>query len=170
MAEITASGSASGLGVSTATIITHQVIPYAGGGGGTPPEAPAEDLTNTYESIVGGALLRGETITGGNVYVALFTADPGEAGDTASEVGAATYQRTAVSFGAPTVDGQFANDAECLFPESGSYPWGTVTHVGIMTAQTGGAMIMNMPLSASVTVAAGEQLRINPGSLTVSFS
>ena len=166
MADIPATGTASIVlsGYATATA-----------GGGTPPPpppppvGPTDSLTDDYETLVGGALLRGETITGGTVYAALFTADPGESGDTMAEVSAASYERMAVTFGAPAIDGQFANDSEVLFPVT-TEAWGSVTHLALMTAATGGSMIMSMPLNASITVASGEQLRINPGALTVTFS
>lgn len=135
-----------------------------------PPSGNDDDLSNAYETLVGSALLLGQSLTGpATVYAALCTADPGESGDLSSEVTGGSYARAAVSFGPASPDGQYANDTECLFPET-TAAWGQVTHLALCTAASGGAVIMSMPLTASISVAAGEQLRINPGALTVSFS
>lgn len=97
--------------------------------------------------------------TAGSFYVALHTADPGEAGTSAtSECAYGSYARVAVarSAGGWTVSSnQASNTAQISFPEctSGSE---TVTYVSITTASSGASKILySGALTASRAVSSG---------------
>lgn len=64
-------------------------------------------------------------------FVALFNNN--------TEISQASYARQPVSFNAPS-NGQTSNSADVLFPIANEN-WGSVTHIGVFDAQTGGNML-----------------------------
>lgn len=110
--------------------------------------------------------------TAGSLYIALHTADPGEAGTAAtSESAYGSYARQAVARSGAgwTVTGNEAENAALIqFPEctSGSE---TITHVSITTASSGTSKILySGALSASRSVSSGIQPQFAAGALVVS--
>lgn len=104
----------------------------------------------------------------GNFYVALFTADPTDAGSTANEAAFTNYARQPVvrsAAGWTVASDVVSNAAEIAFPESGSGPE-VITHAAIMTAVSGGDMILHVALDNSRTVNSGTTLRFSIGALT----
>ncbi len=106
-----------------------------------------------------------------NLYIALHTADPGEAGDqTTSEANYTSYARVAVARSGSgwTVTGNQATNAALVqFPQctGGS---SVCTHLSIGTAASGaGQILYSGTLSSSLTVTNGIQPQFNAGSLTV---
>lgn len=109
--------------------------------------------------------------TAGSLYIALHTADPGEAGTAAtSECAYGSYARQAVArtAGGWTVSGATAtNTALIQFPEctSGSE---TITYVSITTASSGASVILySGALTASRSVSSGIQPQFAATALTV---
>lgn len=104
------------------------------------------------------------------VYVSLHTADPGESGSHTNEVSTSgtAYARKSVAFDAPTGDAT-QNTADVLFDQA-TASWGTITHIGIEEndVEGGGNMLYYGPLSASVAIGNGEQLRIPAGDIDLS--
>lgn len=105
-----------------------------------------------------------------NIYIALSTADPGEDGSGIAEPVGNNYSRvqttgatwTAASGGATT------NTADIIFPEpSGS--WGTISHVAIFDAPTGGNMLAYDDVPTPKSFGAGEIPRIAAGEFTLNF-
>lgn len=97
--------------------------------------------------------------TAGSLYVALHTADPGEAGTAStSECDYGSYARVAVarSAGGWTVSGNTSvNTAQIQFPECSSGS-NTVTHVSVTTASSGASKILySGELTASRSVSSG---------------
>lgn len=102
------------------------------------------------------------TYTPGTLYVALYTADPGESGSQTSEVAGAGYARVALS-------SQWATDH---ITNAGDLDWSnlpatTVRHVAILDAATGGNMIWKAGFVQAVTIPAGFPFRINAQSMIV---
>lgn len=126
-------------------------------------------FNNTDIANLGDAAgVQGSTAAG-SLYVALFTADPTEAGTQTNEATFGGYVRRAVArtSGGWTVSGnQVVNAAEITFPEatSGSE---TVTHVGIMDSAAAGTMLFHNALSVSRAVSSGVTVRFAAGTLTV---
>lgn len=109
--------------------------------------------------------------TAGSLYVALHTADPGEAGTAAtSEAAYGSYARVSVArtSGGWTVSGNSAtNTALVQFPEctSGSE---TISYVSITTASSGTSKILySGALSASRSISSGIQPQFAANALTV---
>lgn len=102
-------------------------------------------------------------------YVALFTSDPADDAS-GTEVSGGGYQRTAYG---PTVTSgtspQAENASDITFPQA-TADWGTVTHVAIFDAQTGGNMLDYGPLTQSVDVQKDGVFKILAGDLTVSYT
>lgn len=98
------------------------------------------------------------------IYLALFTTATSDAGG-GTEVSGGSYARQAVSLSAAS-GGASENSADITFPTA-TADWGTVTHVALMDALTGGNMLMHTPLDASKTVNNGDSFKINAGDLDV---
>jgi hypothetical protein len=106
-----------------------------------------------------------------DLYVALHTGDPGEAGNQqSSECAFGSYARVTVARSGAgwTVSGNTATNAATIsFPEctSGSE---TVTHVSIGTASSGtGQVLYKGALSASRSVSSGITLQFAAGALDI---
>lgn len=127
----------------------------------------ANGFSDYLENALLNATLRGVAYTSPTtVYVALFTSDPTDAG-TGTEVSGGAYARQAVTFGAPS-NGTCSNSADVLFPIA-TAAWGTITHIAIFDAATGGNMLYSAPLTTSKTIASGDQLKVAAGDVTVSL-
>jgi hypothetical protein len=124
-------------------------------------------MSDYLENALLNAVLRNTPYTSpSQVYVALFTSDPTDAG-TGTEVSGGGYARQPITFNAPS-NGQVTNAADILFPIA-TASWGTVTHVGIYDAQTGGNLLFSGALTTSKTISANDQLKIAAGSLSISL-
>lgn len=124
-------------------------------------------MSDYLENALLNAVLRNTPYTSpSQVYVALFTSDPTDAG-TGTEVSGGGYARQSVTFNAPS-NGQVTNAADILFPVA-TASWGTVTHVGIYDAATGGNLLFSGALTTSKTISANDQLKIAAGSLSISL-
>ena len=100
--------------------------------------------------------LRGSSAAG-NVHIALFTADPGEAGAITNEATYTGYGRVAVprtAGGFTVVDNNVSNAGTVTFGEctAGS---NTITHFAVMKLSTGDNMILKGALTQSLAVSAG---------------
>jgi hypothetical protein len=103
------------------------------------------------------------------VYVALFTADNGlEGGTITGEVSGGSYARQAVTLTAAS-DGESSNSGDITFPTA-TADWGTITHVALMDASTGGNVLMYSALDSSKTVNNGDTFKINDGDLDVTVA
>lgn len=126
-------------------------------------------FNNTNISNFGDATgLRG-TSAAGSLYLALHTADPGEAGDqTTSEVAYTSYARKAVArsgaeFSVSGNQVSLVNNQD--FPP-GTGGSGTATHWSIGTAASGaGRILYKAALSPSIVCGNGVTPRINAGAM-----
>lgn len=99
------------------------------------------------------------------LYLALYTAAPGETGG-GTECSGTDYARTAVTF---TVSGNEAtNSAAVEFATAGNN-WGTITHVGVFDALTAGNLMAYGTLTASKTVETGDVFRVPAGDLDITL-
>ena len=104
-------------------------------------------------------------------YLALFTADPGEAGSFTSEVSTSgtAYARQSVTFAAAS-SGSSATNATVTFPTA-TANWGTITHVAIVDGDTEGAgnVLFYGAVTTSKTIETGDTFQISSGNLTISL-
>lgn len=110
------------------------------------------------------------------IYVALYTDDPTDA-DTGTEVSGGSYARVLVNEnggGAPAwdlaiVDGigyMVTNGDDIQFPTA-TGAWGTVTHVGLRDASSGGNLLHFTALAASQVVGDGGIVKFLVGDLSM---
>ena len=105
-----------------------------------------------------------------NLYAALYVSDPTEA-DTGTEVNGAGYARQQITFGCVCSSGTMsviANAAVITFPQAAG-SWGTITHIGIRDAATGGNLLFYAPLSISKKVESGDRMEFPAGAITTSL-
>ena len=107
--------------------------------------------------------------TAGSLYVALFTADPGEAGAQTNEADYTGYARVAVARSAAgwtVADNNVSNAAAVTFGEC-TAGTNTITHFAILTAATSGDMLFSGALTASLSVSKGITPEVAIGALDV---
>lgn len=104
-----------------------------------------------------------------NVYIAAFTAAPSDAGG-GTEVSGGSYARKQVSttgeWTAPDASTGTENVNVLTFPEA-TANWGTITHIAIFDAATGGNMLFWGALNASKVINSGNVLEFTAGELDV---
>lgn len=124
-------------------------------------------LTNAFETHTLQYLLTTDSVTRPTSwYIGLFTSDPTDTGSAGTEVATGTgYARTAVTF---TVTGDTAsNSAAVEFPAASGGNWGTISHIGVMDAATGGNMIVHSALTTAKAINDGDVFRIPTGDLDI---
>lgn len=140
-------------------------------------------LSNYLENKLVDHLLRGQAFAvPANVYVALFTAAPTDAGG-GTEVTGGAYARAAVacslanwagtqaagSTAASTgTSGATSNNAVVAFPTP-TASWGTATHFALFDAATGGNLLLHNALATPRAIATGATTSFLAGALTVTF-
>lgn len=100
------------------------------------------------------------------IYVALFTSAPSDAGG-GTEVSGGGYARQAVTFSAAS-GGATSNSADVTFPTA-TANWGTITHIGLFDASTGGNLLLWGALTTSKTISTGDVLKIPAGDLDITL-
>lgn len=102
-------------------------------------------------------------------YVALYTAAPSDSGG-GTEVSTGGYARQSVTFDAATSPGgTTSNSADVSFTAVGG-DYGTVTHMGIFDASTGGNLLWHGVLSASKTVEDGDTITFSAGNIDLTMA
>jgi hypothetical protein len=125
-------------------------------------------MSDYLENKILNAVLRNTAYTSpSQVYIALFTSDPTDAG-TGTEVNGGGYARQPITFNAPS-NGQVTNSMDILFPVA-TASWGTVTHIGIYDASTGGNLLFHGALTTSKTISTDDQLKIAAGDITITLA
>ena len=123
-------------------------------------------LTNAFETHTLTYLLTSGSLTRPSAwYIGLFTADPTDTGSTSNELSGNGDARTAVTF---SVTHDLAtNSAAVEFPAATGGNWGTVTHIGVMDASSGGNMIIHSALTTAKAINSGDVFRIPTGDLDI---
>lgn len=104
-------------------------------------------------------------------YLGLFTAAPSDAGG-GTEVSGNNYSRPAT--GTMTVSGtsptNCTNSASIEFDPASGGNWGTITHIAVFDASTGGNMLGWAVLTTSRTINDGDILRVPTGDLDITLT
>jgi len=125
-------------------------------------------FTNTYENHVMQYVFTSGSVTRPTAwYIGLFTSDPTDTGSAGTEVSGSGYARTAVTFSV-TAD-TATNTAAVEFPAASGGNWGTISHIGVMTASSGGDMIVHSALTTSKAINDGDVFRIPTGDLDITL-
>jgi hypothetical protein len=99
-----------------------------------------------------------------DVYIALFTVAPADAGG-GTEVTGGSYARQIVTFSGAS-SGATSNDSNIDFT---GMPAATTVAIGIFDASTSGNMLLYGTLTTNKTTDAGDTLRIATGDLDISI-
>lgn len=123
-------------------------------------------LSNYLETKILDHVFGGTAYTApSTLYVALYTAAPGEAGG-GTELSGSGYARQTAAF--TTSGNTTSNSAAIEFPTA-TAAWGTITHVGVFDASTAGNLLVYTALTASKTIDSGDVLRIPTGDLDITM-
>ncbi len=102
-------------------------------------------------------------------YVALYTAAPSDSGG-GTELSGSGYARESVTFAAATSGtGTTSNTGVVVFTADGG-DWGSVTHMGIHDAVSGGNLLWHGALAAAKTVADGDTLEFAVGNIDLTVA
>ena len=102
-------------------------------------------------------------------YVALYTAAPSDSGG-GTELSGSGYARESVTFEAATSGtGTTSNTGVVVFTADGG-DWGSVTHMGIHDAVSGGNLLWHGALAAAKTVADGDTLEFAVGNIDLTVA
>ena len=101
-------------------------------------------------------------------YLALFTTDPTDTGSgTEVSTSGTAYARQSASF---TVSGDTASNSAAIEFATATASYGTVTHVGIFDASTGGNLIAHAALTTSKAIDTGDVFRVPAGDLDITLA
>jgi hypothetical protein len=127
--------------------------------------------SNYLENKILDHVLTATAYTQPSRFIALFTADPGEAGSFTNEVSTSgtAYARQAVTFAAAS-SGSSATNATVTFPTA-TANFGTITHVAVVDGDTEGAgnVLFYGAVTTSKTIETGDTFQISSGNLTISL-
>jgi len=129
--------------------------------------------SNTTENDIPKMMLQGTDPAwrvGATIYLALYTAYPGEAGTAVTNETAYTnYARVAVTKATGWTDGgsTFSNANLIQFPQCGA-SGATLTHAGLVSTASGaGQLFVSFPLQSSLAVSNLIQPQFSAGELTI---
>ncbi len=123
-------------------------------------------FTNFLETEILDHVFAGSAYTAPTtLYLALYTAAPGETGG-GTELSGSAYARQSVAF--TTTGNTTSNSAAVEFPTA-SGAWGTVTHIGVFDALTGGNLMAYATLTVSKTIDSGDVFRVPTGDLDITL-
>ena len=123
-------------------------------------------FSNTFETrVLSWVFTSGSATRPTEWHVALYTAAPSDTGG-GTEVSGGAYARQSVAF---TVSGNTATNSAALEYPTATASYGTVTHVGVFDASTGGNLIAYAALTASKSIDTGDVLRLPAGDLDITL-
>jgi hypothetical protein len=130
-------------------------------------------LSDYSETGILNALLRGSNFVApstASLRLALFTADPTDAGTLNEQPTGTWYSRQLTgAWGAPSTVGsaqQSANVASITFPAVTNAAV-TITHIGIFDALTAGNMLFSAPMTSAKTLQVNDVLSFAPGTIVI---
>jgi hypothetical protein len=124
-------------------------------------------FVNAFETTVLQWSLTTDSVTRPTTwYVGLFTSDPTDTGAAGTEVSGGSYARTAVTF---SVTGDTASNTAAVEFPAATATWGSVTHIGVHDASSGGNILVHAALSTAKTIADGDVFRIPTGDLDITL-
>ena len=124
-------------------------------------------FSNTFETHVLQYVFTTDSVTRPTAwYVGLFTADPTDTGSGATEITGNNYSRVSATF---SVSGATATTTAAVEFAAATGSWGTISHIGIFDASSGGNLIAHSALSASKAIGTGDVFRIPTGDLDITL-
>ena len=119
--------------------------------------------TEILDHVFAGAAYTAPT----TLYLALFTAAPGETGGgTEVSTSGTAYARETVAF---TTTGNTTSNNAAVEYSTATASFGTVTHVGVFDALTAGNLMAYATLSSSKAIDTGDVFRVPTGDLDITL-
>ena len=119
--------------------------------------------TEILDHVFGGAAYTAP----GTLYLALHTADPAEDGSgTEVSTSGTAYARATVAF---TTSGNTTSNTAAVEYATATANFGTVSHVAVWDASTGGNMLAYAALTSSKTIETGDVFRVPAGDLDITL-
>jgi len=101
------------------------------------------------------------------LYLSLHTANPDEDGSgTEVSTSGTAYARATITF---TTSGNTASNSAAVEFSTATANFGTVTHVGVYDASTGGNLLCYAALTSSKTIETGDVFRVPSGDLDITL-
>ena len=124
-------------------------------------------FSNTYETTVLQWTFTTDSVTRPTAwYLGLFTANPDEDGSGATEISGNGYARKSVSF---TASGNLATNSAAVEFDVATGSWGTISHVAVFDASSGGNQIAYAALTTSKAIDTGDVLRFPAGDVDITL-
>ena len=124
-------------------------------------------FTNTAETLVLAWLFTtGTAARPTEWHLGLFTSAPGETGG-GTELSGDAYGREAIPL---AVSGNLATNSGNVEFDVATGNWGTITHVAVFDASTGGNMLAYATLTASKAIEAGDIFRVPAGDFDLTLT
>jgi predicted metal-binding membrane protein len=117
--------------------------------------------TEILDHVFGGAAYTAPS----TLYLALYTADPSDAGG-GTEVSGGAYARQTVAF---TVSGNTASNTAAVEYPTATANYGTVVAVGVMDASSGGNLLAYAGLTSDKAIETGDVFRVPAGDLDITL-
>ena len=123
-------------------------------------------FSNAYETIVLQWTFTGASVTRPTAwYLGLFTSNPDD-DNSGTEVSGNGYARKSASF---SVSGDTATNIAAVEFDVATANWGTITHVAVFDASTGGNQIAYAALTSSKVIETGDVIRVPAGDLDITL-
>ena len=125
-------------------------------------------LSNTFETHTLQYLFTTTSVTRPTAwYIALFTSNPAEdASGTEVSTSGTAYARQSATF---TVSGNEATNSAAIEFPTATASYGSVSHVGVFDASTGGNLIAYAALTTSKAIDTGDVLRLPANDLDITM-
>ena len=124
-------------------------------------------LSNTFETRILQWLFSGSSVTRPSAwYLGLFTSNPGETSG-GTEVSGGNYAREVITF---TISDDLATNSAAIEFNVASAAWGTISHVAVFDALTGGNQIAYAALSTAREIGNGDVIRFPAGELDITIN
>jgi hypothetical protein len=124
-------------------------------------------FSNTYETNVLTWAFTSDAVTRPTAwYLGLFTANPDEDGSGATEISGNGYARKSVAF---TVSGNLATNSAAVEFDVATGSWGTISHVAVFDASSGGNQIAYAALTTSKAIDTDDVLRFPAGDVDITL-
>ena len=122
------------------------------------------------QKLLNHVLLGVEYTPPAQIYLALFTSDPGRNGSVANEVNDPAYTRQLITFDPADDDpesGSYCQNTALIRCPQATQDWGNVSHGGIMDAQAGGNMLYKGPFKKAKQVLEDDFFEVPAGEVKV---
>jgi len=125
-------------------------------------------FSNTFETHVLNYVFTTTSVTRPTAwYLALFTSNPAEdASGTEVTTSGTAYARQSATF---TVSGNTASNSAAIEFPTATASFGTVSHVGVFDASSGGNLIAYSALDTSKAISTGDVFRVPSGDLDITL-